>query len=107
MNSVKKIEGINMKSNENETRIALLEQSTININDTLKAIKTEINEARKDIKILDTKLDTKIDSGFYMLNVKIDNGFDKLNNRIWANFYWGVAATATILSLIAHSLEWI
>jgi predicted component of viral defense system (DUF524 family) len=68
-----------------ETRIALLEQTCSNINETLKNIRMDIKE----------------------LDVKIENKLDKISNRIWFNFYWGVAGIASVLGVLAHALKWI
>ena len=76
-----------------DTRLALLEQSIININDTLKRF-----EKRFD------SLENKIDSGFGEINKK----FDAVNNRIWSNFFWIIGATTTVtFFLIKYSPHFI
>jgi len=68
-----------------ETRIALLEQSIDNINETLKRF-----ESRFD---------------------KIDEKFDKIDNQIDSNFIWMIGfmigGFSSILGLLAHSFHWI
>jgi len=110
-----KTEVINMKHNNNqETRIALLEQSNLNINETLKDIKQGLIRLENKIDSLDKKMESKIDSLDKRIDIKInsvdqklDIGFDKINSRIWSLFLWGVGAFAAVLGLIAHAEKWI
>lgn len=76
-----------------DTRLALLEQSINNINDTLKSF-----EKRFD------KLDNKLDN----LEKKVDSGFKDFNNRLWSNFLWTISATTAItFFLIKYSPHFI
>lgn len=59
------------------TRIARLETTIENINQTLIEIKSDMK-----------------------------SGFDKLNSRMWMNFYWSVGAAAAILLVMAHGFHW-
>jgi molecular chaperone GrpE (heat shock protein) len=67
------------------TRIARLETTIDNINQTL------------------IRIEKKLDN----LEDKTENGFNKINNRIWINFYWTIGGFATILAIMAHGFKWI
>lgn len=74
-----------------DTRLALLEQSITNINDTMQRM-----EKRFD------KLEAKIDT----VSTEMKQGFKDCNNRIWSNFYWNLAALTTLGALMAHGFKW-
>jgi hypothetical protein len=57
-----------------ETRLALLEQSINNINETMK----------------------RFEKRFDTLENKIDTGLKDINNRLWSNFFWLIGASTTI-----------
>jgi predicted nucleic acid-binding Zn-ribbon protein len=106
-----KIEDIKMKQNNSyEIRIALLEQSNANINETLKDIKQGLNRLENKIDSLDKKIDdtsktlrNEMHSQFSALDKKIDS----IHSRIWHLFLCGVGAFAGMLTLIAHAEKWI
>lgn len=117
-----KIEDIKMKQNNSyEIRIALLEQSNANINETLKDIKQGLNRLENKIDSLDKKIDdtsktlrNEMHSQFSALDKKIDSKFeiidkkiDSIHSRIWHLFLCGVGAFAGMLTLIAHAEKWI
>ena len=76
----------NMKDNQVNTRVALLEQSIGHINETLLRI-----EKRFD------KIDDKLES----LDKKIDTKYDILDKKIDSNFKWLIG---TIISLFVLNL---
>lgn len=108
------------KSLSSETRLALLEQSINNINETMlrmenrfdridekfDKIDERFNEIDKKIdekfNLLDKKFDSKIDT----LSVQMHDGFKTINNRIWSNFFWIFGAYAGILGIIAKTQHW-
>jgi predicted nucleic acid-binding Zn-ribbon protein len=106
-----KIEDIRMKQNNNyEIRIALLEQSNANINETLKDIKQGLIRLENKIDGLDNKFESKFDSINKTFNSKfeiIDKKIDSIHSRIWHLFLWGIGAFAGVLTLIAHAEKWI
>ena len=73
---------------KNDIKIALLDQSIITINETLKRIEGKID---------------KLDS-------KIDHCYQSLNLRLWNNFLWlvgfGIALYGSLFAVIAHALKW-
>jgi hypothetical protein len=104
--------------NSQETRIALLEQSTTHIKTSIEEIKLILNklESKIDFNVnrLDNKidnnfekLDNKIDNNFEKLDNKIDNIFTKLDNKIDSNFKWLLAAIVGLAGLMAHGFHWI
>jgi uncharacterized coiled-coil protein SlyX len=74
-----------------DTRIALLEQSINNINDTMLRM-----EKRFD------RLESKVDN----ISKEMKEGFKDCNNRIWNNFYWNLAALTGLGALMAHGFKW-
>lgn len=106
------------QQNSHETRIALLEQTCSNINQTLIRLEKKMDDG---FSSLDTKidkvyanLDNKIDHVQITLDKKIDSvysGLDKkidgIHSRIWTLFMWGIGAFAAVLALIAHAEKWI
>jgi hypothetical protein len=79
-----------MKTHKNnnhseDTRIALLEQSINNINDTL----------------------IRFEKRFDKLEEKIDTGFSKIDSRMWKNFYWTIAGFVGTWGMLAHVLHWV
>lgn len=79
----------------NDERIAVLE-TTISHTDIA------LNEIMMEIKRLNDKIDSKIES----VHTKIDGRFDALNNRLWTEFYWMVGGFASILLIISHGFKW-
>lgn len=115
MSNAHKIE-VPMKHNQNghETRIALLEQTCVNINHTLGEIKNAVIALDKKIDMVYSNLEKKIDHTQITLDKKIDSvysGLDKkidgIHSRIWTLFMWGIGAFAAVLALIAHAEKWI
>lgn len=100
--SITKIED-KMKSNGQETRIALLEQSLTNMSHTLIRIEKKIEDVDKKMDIGFERIDKKIDIGFD----RIDKKIDIIHGRIWQLFLWGIGAFAGVLLIIAHGFEWI
>ena len=95
MSSASKFEASPMKYNNLETRIALVEQSTGHIAETL------------------IRLENKMDSGFK----KMDDKFEKLDkeiklfdSRLWTNFYWTLGTMFTLATLmcgiLAKGFKW-
>ncbi len=72
-----------MKSHKqtDDTRLALLEQSINNINNTMQNIEKRLE---------------RMDARFDRLESKVDTGFKDINNRLWSNFFWLVGASTTI-----------
>ncbi len=85
-----------------DTRLALLEQSINNINDTLKSFEKRFDK-------LDSKLDNlEIGNNVFMSYKKVDSGFKDFNNRLWSNFLWTISATTTVtFFLIKYSPHFI
>ena len=115
--------------NSHETRIALLEQSTNHIKESIDEIKSILNRLENKLDFNVTRLDNKADSNFEKLNNKIDSNFEKLDNKIDSNFItlnnkidfsiekldnkidsnfkWLLAAIAGLAGLMAHGFHWI
>ncbi len=91
----------------NDSRLAILETTILNINASLQDI-------RQDFKRLDNKLDSrfdaldrKFDSKIDALDKKFDNKFDLLQSRIWSNFLWLMGMIIGLAGLIAHTQHWL
>lgn len=112
----------------NETRIAILETTILNINSCLL-------EMRQDMKRLSDKIDDKfdamdkkfeakfdaIDNKFNGVNSKfdimekkfdakfeaMDNKLERIQERIWSNFLWLMGMIIGLAGLIAHTQHWI
>ena len=76
------------KDDNNDVRLALLEQSINNINDTMirferrfDKLDTELKEFRQDVN---SKLET------------FNNRLETFNNRLWVNFYWILGTMFTL-----------
>ena len=80
----------------NDTRLAILETTILNINSVLFDIK-------HDVKHLSERMDNRFDA----LDKKFESKFDTLNNRIWSNFLWLVGMMIGLAGLIAHTQHWI
>lgn len=80
----------------NDTRLAILETTILNINSSLQDIK-------QDLKRLDAKIDSKIDT----LDKKIDTKFEILQARISSNFFWLMTMIIGLAGLIAHTQHWL
>lgn len=93
--------------NSHETRIALLEQSTNHIKESIDEIKSTLNRLENKLDFNVTRLDNKADSNFEKLDNKIDSIFTKLDNKIDSNFKWLLAAIAGLAGLMAHGFHWI
>jgi len=82
-----------------DIKIALLEQSIINISEALKEIKFDLKAMRKDLEI-----------GFDSVNKKADTNFQAINVRLWNNFLWlvgfGIALYGSLFAVIAHAMRW-
>jgi hypothetical protein len=68
----------------NDTRIAVLENTSNHIIETL----------------------NRIDRRLEKLEEKMDKGFDKINTRLWTNFYFLLSAIAGLGLLMAHGFKW-
>lgn len=83
------------KDDPNEVRLALLEQSIININDTL--IRFEKRFDRIDNEMKDFRQD---------INAKLE----AFNNRLWVNFYWILGTMFTLscagAGILAKGFGW-
>lgn len=116
MSNAHKIE-VPMKHNQqnsHETRIALLEQTCSNINQTLLRLEKKMDDGFSRVDMQFVSLDKKIDHVQITLDKKIDSvysGLDKkidgIHSRIWTLFMWGIGAFAAVLALIAHAEKWI
>ena len=84
------------KPMSNDTRIAVLETTILNINSTMLDIKQEI-------KHLSAKMENKFDS----LEKKMDSKFDAINSRLWSNFLWLMGMIIGLAGLIAHTQHWL
>lgn len=80
----------------NDSRLAILETTILNIN-------TSLQDIKQDFKRLDNKFDNKFDA----LDKKFDNKFDLLQNRIWSNFLWLMGMIIGLAGLIAHTQHWL
>lgn len=82
--------------NDNDVRIAILENSMSHIFQTLERIENRFD---------------KIDRKLELMDQKIDDGFSKVNNRMWTNFLWllGVmsAFSVGLLGIMAKGFHWI
>jgi hypothetical protein len=63
-----------------DTRLALLEQSILSINQSL----------------------IRIEKNIELLNKKIEEGFSKIENRTWTNIYFVIGGFVGVLGVIAH-----
>jgi hypothetical protein len=88
-----KLEG-NMKVNQ-DTRIALLEQSIEHMNSTL------------------NRLEMNLSNGFSSTNKRLEEmntRLDKFNDRLWSNFLWILSTQFTLTTLIcgvmAKGFQW-
>lgn len=102
------------QQNSHETRIALLEQTCSNINQTLIRLEKKMDDGFSKVDMQFAVLDKKIDHVQLVLDKKIDSvysGLDKkidgIHSRIWTLFMWGIGAFAAVLALIAHAEKWI
>jgi hypothetical protein len=67
------------KQDDSHTRLALLEQSIININTTLTDIKNDVRDFRKEIN---DRFD-KVDSRFSKLECKFDERFNGIDGKLF------------------------
>lgn len=87
----------------NDTRLAILETTIININSNMIDIK-------QDLKRLSDRMDKKFeasDTKLDALDKKFDSKFDLLNNRLWTHFFWLMGMIVGLAGLIAHAHHWI
>lgn len=82
MNTAERIEGQYMKPHSQETRIALLEQSLVHVNDTLTRIEKKLE-----------RVEERFD--------KIDDRFEKIENKIDSNMKWLIGLGVSILFSVA------
>jgi predicted nucleic acid-binding Zn-ribbon protein len=100
-----------------DTRIALLEQSINNINETMLRLDKRFDSIDRRFENIDKKfenidkkfysLEQEMKKGFKEVNDKMDIGFSKINDCIWGNFYWTIGGFIGILGILAHSFEWV
>ncbi|HSW69579.1 MAG TPA: hypothetical protein VLI69_05460 [Gammaproteobacteria bacterium] len=131
---------MNNRKNEarmsNDSRLAILETTILNINASLQDIKQDFKRLDSKFDALDKKfdskidaldkkfdskidaldkkfdsktdaLDKKIDSKIDALDKKFDTKFDLLQNRIWSNFLWLMGMIIGLAGLIAHTQHWL
>jgi uncharacterized coiled-coil protein SlyX len=89
-----------------ETRVALLEQSINNINNTMLMFEKCFERIEEKFDRIDEKFD-RIDEKFERVNEKFERMDDKMNS----NFRWllGIMITlnGSLFALIAHGFHWI
>ena len=68
----------------NDERIAVLENTSAHILDSLARIENRLTTLDADIK----------------------SGFKDVNNRMWSNFVWTISALAALLAVMAHGFHW-
>lgn len=98
---------------KNDTKLYLLEQTVININDNLSKID-------KRFDIIEQKIDTKflnIDNSIQKTATHIEKKIEKLeenakkvDGRLWTNFYWILGAMFSLscagATLLAKGFHW-
>jgi len=93
-----KIENIKMKQSQ-ETRVALLEQSILHINENLLRMERKIDQRFDE---LDKKIDQRFDSVFRQFGTvdekfsELERKLDKFDSRLWSNFYWMLSTMFTL-----------
>lgn len=80
------------------TRLALLEQSIMHINDTLLRIE-------KRFDTIDFRFD-KQELQVGAVSTEVKRIFRDINQRLWTNFIWMIAGFASVLGVIAHAVHW-
>jgi uncharacterized coiled-coil protein SlyX len=101
------------KKNNHDVRIALLEQSISNINETM--IRFEKRFDRIDEKLdkitknFDDKLQ-KFELKFEKLENNVISKLESFNNRLWINFYWILGTMFTLscagAGILAKGFGW-
>ena len=120
------------KHDDTQIRLALLEQSHLNIIDTLKDIRTDIRAFREEVKSefssvrTDAKsfrdevraefvairtemksLKDEVKNDIGSLRSFIENKLDRIYNRIWGLFFWMIAGFGSVLYIIAKVSKWL
>lgn len=92
-----------------DTRLALLEQSIKNINETMLRIENRFDRLENKVDDGFKKVNEKIDDTYKTLSSKIDDTYKTLNNRLWTNFLWimgtyvgGFASIYTLVQYLTH-----
>jgi hypothetical protein len=88
-----------MHKDNHETRIALLEQSTNHIVETLREIKTDIKEMRADIKENYNSMNIRFDH----INAKIDSNNKWLITTFITAFFALVGTIVSIVNFFIHT----
>lgn len=90
------------KEDTNDVRLALLEQSIININETLVRFEKRFDKIDSEIKEFKKELNTKLD--------KVNEKLETFNNRLWVNFYWILGTMFTLscagAGILAKGFGW-
>ena len=106
----------NKRSASNDTKIAVLENTIINISDTLKELKQDNRDFRQSIEKRFDSIDDKfgsVDAKFSSINIR----FDKIDLEIKSNFKWLLnimlggfiltfSALCGVLVVMAHGFKW-
>ena len=87
----------------NDVKIAVLENNTIHIGETLNRIEKRLDKIDERFE----KLEKKMDEGFSRIDKKMDDGFKSINNRMWFLYTTMIAGFGSVLYVIAKSFEWI
>lgn len=109
-----------MKTHKNDsviTRVALVEQAIVNINDIFNRMDKRFDQMEKRFDQVDKRferLEDSIDSRFDKVDrrlehvdKKIDLKHDKLCNRIWFMAFFVFANTVGLAGLVARAFQWI
>ena len=95
-----------MKSHNNDTKLAVLETENLHINKTLVDIKNALYRFETRFECFEDKIDRRFDKLDHRFD-KLDHKIDKIDNRMWQLLFWTVGGFASVLGLIAHAMEWI
>lgn len=87
-----------MNTDNHETRIALLEQSIVHINDTLVRFEKRFDRIDEKFDQVFDKMDQRFD--------KVDKQFDKMESKMWTHFYVLCAAIASVAGMLAKTQGW-
>src|SRR6202166_4850436 len=105
------------KQDTNEVRLALLEQSIYNINETLIRFEKKFDKIDDKLDFMDKKLEKKmevleINLGKKMetLEINVTTKLEIFNGRLWSNFYWLLGAMFTLscagAGILAKGFGW-
>ncbi len=109
------------REDTNDVRLALLEQSIININETMLRFEKRFDKIDQRFDQIENRLD-KINKNFDEKLQKFELKFEKLennvmsklelsNNRLWVNFYWILGTMFTLscagAGILAKGFHWL